>query len=215
MLAIGNPSLQERGPSVGRPAIDAVRHAGDVLVPLPYAEEEAGAIARLFGAEGGDLLTGQAATLERWRALEPGRYEYLHFAVHALVHDRQPGRSGLLLSGGDLDVAAIQRLSLSAALVTLSACETGLGRNVRGEGIIGLPYAFLSAGARGVVVSLWPVADRSTADFMREFYGKLHGGAAPAAALLEVRREWIARGAAAAHPSRWAAFVLVGGEPQP
>jgi CHAT domain-containing protein len=205
VLAVGNPA---GGGAAAAPA--AVRGSDGPLAPLPYAEEEARAIRDLFRDQGADLLVGRDATLGRWRADGPARYRYLHFAAHAVVSDRQPERTGLVLADGDLDLAAIHRLALHSELVTLSACETALGRRVRGEGVIGLPHAFLASGARGVVVTLWRVADRSTADFMREFYGELHAGQAPADALLSVRRRWIRAGGPRAHPYYWAPFVVVG-----
>ncbi|HZK78788.1 MAG TPA: CHAT domain-containing protein, partial [Gemmatimonadaceae bacterium] len=90
------------------------------------------------------------------------------------------------------------------------ACETGLGQRIRGEGTVGLPHAFLSAGARSVVVSLWRVDDRATADYMADFYRELRGGLSPAAAMLAVRRAKLGNGGAASHPSQWAPFILVG-----
>ena len=117
----------------------------------------------------------------------------------------------MLLSGAELDLSAIRRLTLNAELVALSACETGLGRRFRGEGVIGLPHAFLAAGARGVVVTLWRVADSFTAEFMEEFYAQVAAGRPPAEALHSVRRRWIEGGGPRWHPARWGAFVLVGG----
>jgi CHAT domain-containing protein/Tfp pilus assembly protein PilF len=206
MLAVGDPRLREvavadpfRDPSAGPPG------------PLPHAAKEARAVGELFRPSGSDLLLHRDATLQRWLASDPGRYRFLHFAAHALVDIRRPERTHVLLSGGDLDLVAIQRLRLSAELVTLSACETGLGRRFRGEGVIGLPHAFLAAGARGAVVTLWRVEDRYAAEFMEEFYQAVAGGAAPAAALQSVRRRWAADPGPRSHPARWAAFVLVGG----
>jgi CHAT domain-containing protein len=221
VLAVGNPAV---GAAASAPAASgagrseplasgdegAVRGPEDPLAPLPYAEEEARAIRDLFRDAGADLLVGPEATLARWQASRPARYRYLHFAAHAVVSDRQPERTGLVLADGDLDLAAIHRLALNSELVTLSACETALGRRVRGEGVIGLPHAFLAGGARGVVVTLWRVADRSTADFMREFYEELHAAQTPADGLLAVRRRWIMAGGPRTHPYYWAPFVVVG-----
>lgn len=179
--------------------------------PLPNAAAEVRGIGDLFRTEGADLLIGRSATVKQWLSLEPARYRYLHFAAHARVHDRHPERTHLVLSNGSLDLAAIRGLRLRAELVTLSACETALGRRVLGEGIIGLPHAFLTAGAQGVVVTLWRIRDQSASDFMREFYAELSTGQSPAEALRIVRHKWITSGGPSAHPSRWAPFVLVGG----
>ncbi len=208
MLALGDPTGEagSYGTSFERNA-----SAGDRPPPLRYAGPEARAIRDLFRGGGADLLVGKQATPARWLALDPSRYRYLHFAAHARVSDRQPKETHVVLSGGNLDLAAIRQLRLRADLVTLSACETALGLRVRGEGVIGLPHAFLAAGARGVLVTLWRIGDESAANFMREFYGELHAGRSAAEALRLVRQKWIREGGASAHPARWAPFVLVGG----
>jgi CHAT domain-containing protein len=207
LLAVGNPTLGT-GDTMLVLAADNLRAAG--LGPLPHAEEEARAIHRLFEAEGADLLVGARATVERWLDREPGRYRYLHFALHAVASDRHPDAGALVFGGRRLDLAAVRRLRLQAELATLSACETGIGRWIRGEGVIGMQHAFLAAGARSVVVTLWRVADRSTAAFMQEFYSQLKAGRPVAEALAQVKTEWIRSGGERAHPWRWAPFVLVG-----
>jgi CHAT domain-containing protein/tetratricopeptide (TPR) repeat protein len=201
MLAVGNPGGTP--PAVGltrdEPALD-----------LPHAEREARAIQRLYARAGADLLVGRRATVSRWLDLRPARYRYLHFAAHARADDREPDGSRLFLAGGSLDLPAIRALDLSADLVTLSACETALGRQVRGEGVMGLAHAFLAAGARSTVVTLWPVGDRAAAAFMTEFHRAVQAGRAPAAALRDLRARWAAGGGEVAHPAAWAAFVLLG-----
>jgi len=207
LLAVGNPTL---GPADTTIVLAADNLRAAVLGPLPHAEDEARAIHRLFDGDGADLLIGSRATLDRWRDRDPGRYRYLHFALHAVASDRHPDAGALLFAGRSLDLATVRRLRLEAELATLSACETGVGRWVRGEGVIGMQHAFLAAGARNVVVTLWRVADRSTADFMRQFYTELKAGRSAAEALARVRTEWIRSGDERAHPWRWAPFVLVG-----
>lgn len=205
LLAVGDPSVA--GPVRAR----AVRAGGlDELGPLPFAAREARELAELFAGDGADLLIGEDATLGNWRELEPDRYRYLHFAAHAVVSDERPARTHIVLADGGLDLAAIRGLSLRAELVTLSACETGLGRHVSGEGLIGLPHAFLAAGARGAVVSLWKVPDRAAYEYMRELYDRLATGRPAAEAMRDVRRERIRAGGGLSHPSAWAGFVLVG-----
>lgn len=208
MLALGNASAGSGNYST---PVERTISTEEPPAPLTYAGPEARAIRDLFRDRGADLLVGSRATRERWLELDPSRYRYLHFAAHAQVSDRRPEDTHLVLNGGNLDLAAIRRLRLRAELVTLSACETGLGRSVRGEGIIGLPHAFLAAGARGTLVTLWRIADRSAADFMGEFYREIYEGRSPAEALRVVRHKWMTGGGPSAHPSRWAPFVLVGG----
>ncbi len=147
------------------------------------------------------------------------RYKVLHFATHGLLNNRRPELSGLVLSlvdeagnaqDGFLRLHEIYDLDLPAELVVLSACQTGLGAELAGEGLIALPRGFLHAGAPRVVVSLWKVDDESTAELMRRFYtGLFEEGLSPAAALraaqLSLRQEerW-------QHPYHWAPFVSQG-----
>ena len=208
MLAVGNPESTD-GPGAAGSVLRTDKTAE--LSPLPYAEQEARALRDLFQSNGADLLTGRRASVSQWLGLEPARYRYLHFAAHAQVSDRNPEQTHLVLAGGGLDLAAIRRLRLRSELVTLSACETALGRRVRGEGVLGLSHAFLAAGARATLVTLWRIEDRSTAEFMQDFYRQLHDGRPPAEALLAVRHRWITTGGRYAHPAYWAPFVLVGG----
>ena len=203
VLALGDPE-----PANGAVAgVGGERSGG---TPLPFAAREARDAAAAF-AGASDVLTGSDATLVRWRALHPERYRYLHFAAHARVSETRAGAASLLLADSTLDLPSIRALRLDADLVTLSACETALGPRVRGEGVVGLPHAFLASGARGVVVSLWRVGDHSSADFMHDFYRELSTGRAPAEALRLVRRSRMQLPGSEGHPSRWAAFVLVGG----
>ncbi len=173
LLVLGDPQLDVRG-------------AG-----LVGARAEVEAIGRLFG-ERARVLTGAEASEARAKALSAGA-RYLHFATHGVADDRFPLDSYLALSPshvpGSSDDGRLQaweiyeQLELDADLVTLSACESGLGAELGGAGLVGLTYAFQFAGARSVVASLWPVSDRSTAALMRAFYASLAAGAAPEEAL--------------------------------
>jgi hypothetical protein len=113
---------------------------------------------------------------------------------------------------GFLRLADLQALDLEAELVVLSACESGVGRSYRGEGVSGLTHGFLSAGAQRLVVSLWKVGDEATADLMQRFYAELArqpaGLRSPAAALRQAQLSSFAEAGASAHD--WAAFVLLG-----
>ncbi len=141
---------------------------------------------------------------------------WLHFAVHGFVDEARPEYSGLVLSldgdskeNGLLQVYEIFNLDLSADLVVLSACETALGKNVRGEGLLGVSRALLYAGAASVVVSLWQVADASTPDLMVRFYRHLMESGDKAEALRLSKLEMIQDGRYD-RPYHWAPFILIG-----
>lgn len=138
----------------------------------------------------------------------------IHFATHGLVDEARPHLSGLMLTrlpgsreDGLLQVHEIFNLRLDADLVTLSACETGLGEQVTGEGMVGLTRAFLYAGARSLIVSLWPVSDLSTPELMTSFYRHLGDTRTKTAALRRAKLERIDKGV---EPHRWAPFILAG-----
>lgn len=162
-----------------------------------------------------DLDASEANVEER--DLKP--YHVLHFATHGLLNARRPQFTGMVLSlvgnkdgrDGFLRTSEVFNLRLSSPLVVLSACETGLGKETRGEGVMGLTRAFMYAGAPVVVVSLWSVNDKATADLMADFYKNLlaKNGAKPAAALFATRQNMIA-GRQYSAPFYWAPFVLVG-----
>jgi len=146
-------------------------------------------------------------------------YKYVHIASHGLVNPFHPELPSIVLSlvdqngrprDGFLQAADIYNLKLNADLVVLSACQTALGKDVRGEGLVGLTRAFMYAGSSAVVASLWTVPDRSTAELMREFYrGMLIENLRPPAAL---RRAQIAlwKDSRWTRPYYWAAFTLQG-----
>jgi CHAT domain-containing protein len=144
------------------------------------------------------------------------RYKFVHFATHGIL----PVESGikepsLVLSydgkGKDdmlLTVSEILELKLRADMVALSACNTGSGKVTRAEGVASLGSAFLAAGAASVTVSLWHVADTSTAELMEEFYKNLVKGMSKAAALAAARAALVSKGYS--NPFFWAPFVLTG-----
>ncbi|MBV9959711.1 MAG: CHAT domain-containing protein [Acidobacteria bacterium] len=145
-------------------------------------------------------------------------YRVLHVATHGLLNAERPQFTGLVLSlvgnkqgDGFLRTDEIFNLKLGAPLVMLSACETGLGKEKRGEGVIGLTRAFMYAGAPTVGVSLWSVSDNSTAQLMTDFYKRMFTGAgmAPGAAMRAAQQNMIA-GKKYSAPFYWAPFVLVG-----
>ncbi len=192
--------------------------------PLPGAGQEVAAIARQFAPQRRRLLTGAGATKaalqQASRSGELARYRYVHLATHAWVDADHPEGSAVVLasSGAELPLqvvltaAELAGLQMHADLLVLSACETGTGSFEHGRGLLGLAYAALAAGNRAAVLSLWSIADATTAPFMERFYARLRGGAAPVAALADTQREFRrSRDPRRADPATWAAFVLYGG----
>ena len=192
-----------------------------VLVRLPGTGEEAREIEKLAGASGrrADLLLDMNATESNVEDRDLRQYRVLHFATHGLLDAERPQFTGVVLSlvgnpegsDGFLRTDEVFNLKLSSPLVMLSACETGLGRERRGEGVMGLTRAFMYAGAPTVGVTLWSVADRSTSELMTDFYKNLLGGSTPAPsdAMRRARLRMI-EGKRFSTPYYWAPFVLVG-----
>lgn len=172
---------------------------------------------RLFGTRSRIYLEDDARE-SRLKNAAIERYRYVHLATHGLVSGSEPSLSRLLLAPEDtvssqdgmLYLGEVYGLSLNADLVVLSACETGLGRLARGEGVIGLTRGFLHAGAQNVVVSLWQAPDAATRDVMVAFYDRLLDGTPRAEALQRAKQTLIRDDAVTAAPYYWATFVLVG-----
>ncbi len=189
------------------------------LEPLPGTRLEAEAIAAHFPGE--HVLKAYGVDASRATALgsDVARARIVHFATHALLDVRRPELSGIVLSARDaagepqdgfLSLADMYRLHLSAELVVLSACRTALGKNVRGEGLVGLTRAFMDAGAPRVVSSLWKVSDRATTALMTRFYTSLlDQGLSPAEALRGAQRA-LRQGRQFSAPQAWAGFVFQG-----
>ena len=185
---------------------------------LRFSRQEADEIARL--ADGAKL---SAIDFDENRKLatsaELGQYRIVHFATHGLINNQNPELSGVVLSlvdekgqpqNGFLRLYDLYNLKLSAELVVLSACQTALGKDIKGEGLVGLTRGFMYAGAPRVVASLWQIDDRASAEFMKRFYqGLLGQKLRPAAALrgaqvsMQNDKRWNS-------PHYWAAFTLQG-----
>jgi len=185
----------------------AFAHSRDGQAHLEYAAEEAEDIAAGYGVK---ALTGPAATATAFKAATPSALR-LHLAVHGLLDPVQPAFSRLLLgpddrSDGIVNLYEVPGLPLSGVdLITLSACDTQLGRRSRGDEVAGLNRAFLAAGSRTVLASLWTVDDEIGATLMRRFYENLRAGLSKAEALQAAQTT-----VRADHPSPydWAPFVL-------
>jgi CHAT domain-containing protein len=187
---------------------------GPGLVPLPYTREEVTGIASLFPKNESAVYLGSRATQESVKSEALDGYRYIHFATHGILDESHPSRSGLALSSGAgndgiLKVDEITGLRIHADVVTLSACSTGLGELVSGEGMLGLVRSFLYAGASSVTVSLWNVNDDATATLMKEFYRNLRRSIPPDEALRRAKISLIHQDNTLwHHPHFWAPFVL-------
>ena len=194
-----------------------------MFAPLPATRAEVNRIAATLGVppDSPDIRLGRAADERDIKALDLGVYRYLHFATHGVLAGDVPylNQPALVLSqtadlGGEdgfLTMSEVLKLPLRADMVVLSACQTALGREVTGEGVVGLTRAFLYAGSRAAVVSLWPVDDASTAIFMGKFYEHVKSGLPPARALARAKQE-LRASPAHAHPFYWAPFVFFGAD---
>lgn len=188
------------------------------IQPLFYAKRELANLRDVAGL-GTLMVTGFDATRENLARVDLTKYAILHFATHGVLDPKRPQNSGLFLSmvdrqgkaqNGFVELQDIYSLHAPVDLVVLSACRTGLGRDVRGEGLIGLTRGFMYAGASSVVASLWKVDDEATAELMKRFYtNMLQRGMTPAAALRaaqnSIRQEPLWNS-----PYYWAAFTLQG-----
>lgn len=191
---------------------------GKHITPLPHTEGEVRQIAMNLKRK--DMFTKffvfKDAREEVLKSDEMIRYKYIHMATHGIINDHFPAASGLLLSqdstgreDGILYTGEIYAIKLNADMVVLSACETGLGKVVKGEGILGITRGWLYAGAKNLVVSLWKVADESTAVLMVDFYNYLFSGKSKAEALQQAKLKMINE-SKYNNPYFWAPFILIG-----
>jgi CHAT domain-containing protein len=190
------------------------------LARLNGTRTEAEQISKLAKTAGGqaDVWLDLDANEDNLGTRDVTKYRIIHVATHGLLNADRPQFTGVVLSlvgnkthDGFVRTDEVFNLRLGSPLVMLSACETGLGKEKRGEGVMGLTRAFMYAGAPTVGVSLWSVADKSTADLMTDFYRRLLAkeGTSPTAALRDARRAMIA-GTKYSAPFFWSPFVLVG-----
>lgn len=190
---------------------------GFSLAPLPGSRREVEAATAAFGPRARSLV-GLDFTADAVLAALQRPYRVVHFATHAILDERVPNRSGIVVSAGAngsaprlLRASDIAAIRIPAELVVLSACQTGLGRVVAGEGVLGLAWAFIQAGAASLVVTLWNISDAASATMMTAFYRDLVAGATKSAALRTARREMMRNDIPALrHPYYWAGYVLIG-----
>lgn len=234
LVAFGDPNY----PTLRNEKLDQSNNAelraavtrGMRLVALPSTRIEVNSISELFASSSVKYL-GREATEEHAKAVGKD-VRFLHFAVHGILDERFPLNSALVLAipdqiapGQDNGLLQaweiLEQMRLDADLVTLSACDTALGKESGGEGLVGLARAFQYAGARSIVASLWSVSDESTAELMKHFYGYLRAGKTKDEALRLAQIDMVrlaggvsdkktTGGPSAAHPFHWAAFELIG-----
>ena len=186
---------------------------------LRFSREEAEQIMQLVPRNSSLEAVDFAANRTAATSADVKNYRIVHFATHGLINSRHADLSGIVLSlvdregkpeNGFLRLYDIYNMNLSAELVVLSACQTALGKDIKGEGLVGLTRAFMYAGASRIVASLWRTEDRATALLMKRFYQAMLGnGMSPAAALRKAQlsmwqdKRW-------RHPRNWAAFTIQG-----
>jgi CHAT domain-containing protein len=186
---------------------------------LDFSRQEATAILQATRAK--SSLTALDFKASRETATSPAlaKYRIIHFATHGVLDLEHPELSGIILSlvdekgrpqDGYLRLHEIYNLNLPAELVVLSACQTGVGKQVKGEGLIALTRGFMYAGAARVVASLWKVDDEATAELMAEFYKQMFTNNLSAAAALRAAQVKMSQKKPWQSPYYWAGFVLQG-----
>jgi CHAT domain-containing protein/tetratricopeptide (TPR) repeat protein len=188
----------------------------DNLSPLPATAQEVEKIGSLFADEARAVVTYQQANESRVKMEDLTKYNYVHLATHGIVDEERPELSRIFLHTGDhedgnLYAGEIYNLKLNANLAVLSACQTGLGKISKGEGVIGLSRALVYAGAQNLMVSFWSVADESTAQLMTHFYEKLLREKNPNYRReLQYAKQQLMREGKFSLPFYWAPFVVIG-----
>jgi CHAT domain-containing protein len=215
-----DPRLMTReseGP--GNAAADLHQDAASLFERLPATASEATTIAALLADTQPLVATGFAANRIALLADDLSPYRLLHFATHGVMDARYPELSSLVLSQfdaeghqieGALRIHELARIDIDADLVVLSACDTALGREIRGEGLVGFVQSFLTAGSQRLLVSLWKVPDAATAELMTNFYSHMVTDALSPAAALRRAQLAIASKPRWRAPLYWAGFVLIG-----
>jgi len=210
LLACGDPTIASRT----RNELESF-YRGVRIGPLPTAADEVRRIARLYGS-GSECLIGANASEGAVKA-HASEYQVLHFATHAIFDDKNPMYSRLVLApdpvtgdDGIMQSWEIMNLDLHAKLVVLSACDTAAGRIGAGEGLMGMAWGFLAAGARSTLASQWAVSSSATRDLMLRFHEALRTQTnGDAAAALQIAKVDSLKSPAYRYPFYWAAFTLV------
>ncbi len=190
--------------------------SGAQLVNIPKTRDEVTAVSHALGGDS-RLLLGREATEAAFKSQPLADFKIIHIAAHGIVSTKFPNRSALVLGAdpasredGLLQVGEIENLTLNAQLVTLSACDTGLGKLQGEEGIANLVRAFLFAGAKSVLATLWTASDVYTPNLMGRFYRRVAEGQDEGQALRQAKLDLVTEFGDQALPVFWAGFTLVG-----
>ena len=212
-VAFSPPSQSSKGLGSATRAVTDLR-AGS-LKPLQFGHEEITEAAKVFGSQS-VTLDGSQASEEALKAEPLADFKVIHLAAHGVSDELDPDRTALVFAPGSesedglWQAREIRRTRLNADVVVLSACETGSGKLQGQEGVMNLARAFLTAGARSVVASLWDVDDRSTATLMESFYEHLKAGLTVKEALRQAQLDFIKNYGDKAKPNLWAGFEVIG-----
>lgn len=211
-------SYAMRDIEVGEGAVDV-----STVQPLIYSREELANLREVAGPAS-FFATGFDASRTTLENTDLSKYAIVHFATHGVLDPNRPERSGFLLStvnlegqsqNGFITIQDVYRLRAPVSLVVLSACRTGLGKDVRGEGLISLTRGFMYAGASSIAASLWNVNDEVTAELMKRFYANMLQNAMTPAAALRAAQNSIRQQPRWSSPHYWAAFTIQGEYQQP
>lgn len=224
ILAFGNPVYPKLVPSIKEnltsPSLilaEIYRRNGLIISPIPYSKIEVEEISKNIKAGKKDIYIGTKANEKTVKALNLTDYRIIHFACHAFSDEDNPLRLTLVLSLDNndeednfLDVSEMYKMKISADLVVLSACQTGKGKSIRNEGILGLPRVFFYMGSHSVISTLWCIDDKAAAELMKYFYSFYFQGLGKAQALRSAKEKMMK--SKYSHPFYWGAFILTGEE---
>jgi len=194
--------------------LDLYAKKGFIFDLLPYGRKEILEISKKFHDGKKDILLGDKAKEGTLKSLDMSRYRIIHFSCHAYSDENNPLQSTLMLSlkedkeDGFFQVREMYEMKINSELVVLSACQTAKGRNIRNEGVLGLPRVFFYMGSRAVISSLWCINDKTTAQFMKYFYSYIAKNKDKSQALRQAKLDMIR--SKYSHPYYWGAFLLTG-----
>jgi CHAT domain-containing protein/Tfp pilus assembly protein PilF len=222
LLAFGAPSYPKPGSpgnkdsrSPSQLLLDLYEKSGFSFSPIPYSAKEVKEISKHFKPDKKDVYLKSEATEQILKGLNLNSYRIVHFACHAFSDESYPFRSTLVFSldgsgeeDGFFQVLEMYKFRLNADLTVLSACQTGKGKNIQNEGVLGLPRFFFYMGSRSIISTLWSIDDKATSRFMGYFYEYYAKGISKAQALQSAKQRMMRT--KYSHPFYWGAFILTG-----